>query len=89
MEIRVLQRMEKSEIENIVKDCSEGMSMFEVCKKYDISEDQFYRIMRKYKGTYNDAKRRDIYTKKITRLEKKLKEREEEIKLLRSALKKS
>lgn len=88
MRIRVLRTMDENIAADIVKDCALGIGVYEICIKYDITEDQFYRITRKYKGIYVDAQRRDSYQKKLAKVEKKLKEKEEEIKLLRAALKK-
>jgi hypothetical protein len=81
-------RRSKEEIEKILKDCATGMSMLEICERHDLGERQLYRILRQHRGLNADAARRDRVQKKVSKLERKVKEQEEEIKLLRAALKK-
>ena len=79
----------QEEIENLVKDSEAGLSTAEICKKYELSETALYRILLKHRGLdFADQKRSSVDKKKVNRLEKKIKDQELEIKLLRAALKK-
>jgi hypothetical protein len=76
------------EIEAIIKDAAMGLSALEICKKHELSEDALYRLLRKHQGLNADLSRRDRVKSRVGKLEKKVREQEEEIKLLRAALKK-
>lgn len=78
----------QDEINEILKDCATGMSALEICEKHDLGERQLYRILRQHRGLNADATRRDRAKQKVSKLERKVKEQEEEIKLLKAALKK-
>lgn len=78
----------KQEIEEIIKDSSMGMSAYEVCAKHNLCEDSLYRILQKYRGLNADAIRRDHVKSKVEKLEKRVRQQEEEIALLRAAFKK-
>lgn len=80
--------MSKDEIEKILQDYSQGVSIRDICEKYDISQNTFFRMLRVSRGFPADATRRKIENK-VQKLEKTLKEREREIALLKAALKKS
>ena len=74
------------EIDKIITDYQSGMTQAELSKKYEVSEDAIFRILKKASGTEDGRalKRAD----QVKKLEKKLKERDLEIKLLKAALKK-
>ncbi len=77
-------RRSQEEICSIIEDVKNGMSNYEICKKYDIGETAIGHILSKNHG---DPKPSNT-TKRIKALEKQLQEREEEIDLLKRALKK-
>lgn len=78
----------KEETLGILNDYDQGMSAKDICRKYDISESTFFRMLRVSRGFPANATRRKIENK-VQKLEKTLKEREREIALLKAALKKS
>lgn len=82
-----LKKRSQEEIQGIVKDFTEKRSIPEIAKKYAISEGAIYRLVQKHHGTFVDEKPKT--KKKVKSLEKKIKEQELEIKLLKAALKKS
>ncbi|MGZ3770766.1 MAG: hypothetical protein ACXVCR_11570 [Bdellovibrio sp.] len=79
-------RRSKEEIENILKDYAADISEFEICSKYSLSGSGFRRILAASRGENPHSRKVES---KISRLEKKLKEQEKEIALLKAALKKS
>lgn len=81
-----LKKRTKEEIEAIVKDFGDDLSLHEIATKYSISEDAIYRIIQKHHGSYVD--RKGEAKSKVKRLEKELAEREKEIAILKAALKK-
>ncbi|PIU00604.1 MAG: hypothetical protein COT74_04440 [Bdellovibrionales bacterium CG10_big_fil_rev_8_21_14_0_10_45_34] len=83
-----LKKRSKEEIEGILRAFAQGRSLIEISRDFQVSEGAFYRILRDSRGApvYPGERQRRA---KINRLEKKLKERDREIALLRSALKKS
>jgi len=79
-----LKRRSKEEIKAILEDVGKGLSKHEISKKYGIGDKAIYHIMSE---AYGEPKpKRD--QNKIRKLEKELREREEEIALLKAALKK-
>lgn len=79
----------QEEVEAIVKEVEDGHSNADICNKYGVSETALYRILLKHRGLgFADQQRSSSDKKKVNRLEKKIKEQEQEIKLLRAALKK-
>lgn len=83
-----MKKRTKAEVDGIIKDSATGMSVFELCTKHEVSEDQLYRILKKFKGAYSDIARREKSQTKVKKLEKKVREQQQEIDLLRAALKK-
>ena len=83
-----LKKRTKKEIEDIINDSANGLGMYEISKKYSLSERALYDILSKANGIDPYDKQRKQNKTKVKRLEAKIKEQEEEIKLLRSALKK-
>lgn len=79
-------RRSKEEIEDILKDHKEGIAVFEICSKYSLSGSGFRRILAASLGENPNSKKSP---NKVSRLEKKLKEQEKEIALLKAALKKN
>lgn len=78
----------EAEIKEILRAFAGGASIPDVSKQYGISESAFYRLLRVSRGESPEASpRKDA--KRIEHLEKKLQEREREIALMRSILKKS
>jgi len=76
------------EIQIILRAFANGSSIPEISEKFGISESSFYRILRVSRGEEAYASpRKDA--KRIETLEKKLKERDREIALMREALKKN
>jgi Mor family transcriptional regulator len=76
----------QKEIAQIVSEYQKGLTQADLAEKYQVSEDSIYRILKSASGTEDArAKKRSDQVKK---LEKKLKARDEEIKLLKAALKK-
>lgn len=88
MEFMSLKKRSKEEIDEILKAASEGKSVSEICKKFQISEGSYYRILNMSRGLRIE-KTQNRQTRRIAKLESQLKEREKEIALLKSALKKS
>lgn len=78
----------KEEIVGVLSDYEQGLSVKDICQKYEISQTTFFRMLRVSRGFPADATRRKIENK-VQKLEKTLKEREREIVLLKAALKKS
>ncbi len=74
------------EIGKIIADYQGGMTQADLSKKYEVSEDAIFRILKKASGAqdHRAEKRAD----QVKKLEKKLKQRDEEIRLLKAALKK-
>ncbi len=76
----------KEEIDQMIAEYQKGLTQAELAEKYQVSEDSIYRILKSASGADDGrAKKRSDQVKK---LEKKLRERDEEIKLLKAALKK-
>ncbi len=76
----------QKEIDQIIAEYQKGLTQAELAEKYQVSEDSIYRILKSASGHEDSrAKKRADQVKK---LEKKLKQRDEEIKLLKAALKK-
>ena len=74
------------EIKAILKAFEGGMSQPEISKKFALSEAGFYRILRVSRGETPEASPRNS---RVEQLEKKLKQRDLEIALLKAALKKT
>jgi Mor family transcriptional regulator len=74
------------EIEQIIAEYQKGLTQAELAEKYQVSEDSICRILKSASGAEDGraTKRAD----QVKKLEKKLIERDEEIKLLKAALKK-
>lgn len=80
-------RTEK-EIKEIVKAYENKTDLNEICKKYSLSQTSFYRMLAKHRGYDNEANYKAKRTTEHQKLKKKIKQQEEEIKILRAALKK-
>ena len=74
------------EIAKIIADYQGGMTQAELSEKYEVSEDAIFRILKKASGSLNN--RAEKRADQVKKLEKKLKQRDEEIRLLKAALKK-
>lgn len=77
----------QEEVEEILRAFAKGDSIAEVCKRFDITESSFYRLLKSSRGEDPNAKRKQ--ESKIAKLEKKLKDRDLEVHILKSILKKS
>ena len=84
----------KYPVERIIQILSEaelpGNSIAEVCRKYSISRSTFEKWRQKFKGmTSNEAKRLKVFEDENLRLKRILAEKELEIEVLRSIVKKN
>lgn len=79
---------EKDEVEAILRAFANGSSILEINEKFKISESAFYRLLRVSRGLDAQPAKTRVRSK-VEKLEKKLKEREREIALLKAVLKKS
>ncbi len=73
----------EEEIKEILKAQANGVPISEICKQFDMSQTAYYRLIHASQGAM--PKKAES---KIKKLEKKLKEREREIALLKEILKK-
>jgi hypothetical protein len=76
------------EVAEILRAFASGEPLAVILKKFAISESAYYRIIRVSRGRPADNSKRKQESK-IARLEKQLQERNKEIALLKSVLKKS
>lgn len=82
-------KLSAKEAEAMLKEYSEGVKLRDLCKKYEIGESTFYRWKSMYDGlTAGEIVENRRLKKQNQRLEKKLKQQEDEMKALRSALRK-
>lgn len=77
----------EEEVQIMLKEFAQGVSIPEISKKYSISHSSFYRLLWDSRGV--DMSTRKTSHSKIKKLEKTLQERDKEIALLKAALKKS
>lgn len=78
----------EEEIQNIIKDYEGGNTLYEISKKYEISDDSIYALIKSRRGIDPFATKRKQQSK-IKKLQKQIDEKDKEIALLRAALKKS
>jgi transposase len=88
VEFSSMKKRSKEEVETILREFAQGMSLVEICKKYDMSDSAFYRLLAASKGLDPNAYRKKSESK-IAKLEKALEKREKEIRLLKMVLKKT
>lgn len=82
-------KLSAQEAERMLKEYDEGSNVQDLCKKYGISLSTFYRWKTMYDGlTVSEIVETRKLKKQNQRLKHKLKRQEEEMKALRSALKK-
>jgi transposase-like protein len=77
----------QEEVEEILRAFANGESISEVCKRFELTESSFYRILKSSRGEDPHSKRKQ--ESKIAKLEKQLNERNREIHILKSILKKT
>ena len=83
-----MKKRSRSEIDKILEAFQKGVPLIEISKKYEITEASIYRLLSASKGVDPYAYKKKSENK-IAKLERALAEREKEIALLKSALKKS
>jgi transposase-like protein len=83
-----LKKRTDEEIKAISKASLDGVPVAEICQRFEISESSLYRILGAVRANKPPPKKVPSI-KKIESLEKKLREREREIALLKAILKKS
>jgi len=83
-----LKKRTAEEIKKINQASLDEVPVAEICKRFEISESSLYRILGAVRGNRLPPKKKPSQ-KKIESLEKKLREREREIALLKAILKKS
>jgi AraC-like DNA-binding protein len=88
MEFVSRKKRSTEEVDEILKEFSECRSVSEVSLKFGISESAFYRLLKVSRGEAPCSSKKAQQTK-LKKLEKLLLERDKEIALLKSALKKS
>ena len=81
-------RKSKEEVEGMLKDHKDGLSIREICLKYDASESTVFRIVKQNRDLPKKPSTKKMESK-IQKLEKELKQRDREIAILRDILKKS
>lgn len=76
------------EITEMITAYEGGLRIADLCTKYEIGENAFYRLLAIHRGYDPAASANERKKGKVKALHKKIKDQEEEIKLLRAALKK-
>ena len=90
MEVLAYKKRTQEEIQGILDDVTSGVSKYQICKKYDLSETALYRILSLIAGKPPSDYLKSIKKNKdkIKKKKKIIQEQSKQIEFLRNALKK-